>query len=470
MLPTTRPDVNPTIQMPDREMVAPDAPRPVRRLLARRLQASLTDLLRWQRQHVDLVTLLDAVPDGRDAGRTQIPLPAILLAVLCLFWLNLRSVHALEDRLQHSPALRQILRQAGWNAAISEDTFADALARLDWTCLRPFLHRQARREMKHWGAYRYLDSELGARLQTVGAAHLAAKALVAVDGHELFVSERRCCPECQTREVTKKRNGQNVPVTEYFHVAVFAQWVGVHPAIILDFEPIRPGEGELTAAYRLVERLHRVYGGLVGIVVADAAYDCEPFRFRVQQAGWHVVLRHKDERRDPGRTGRRTLDRHDPHRQRPNERHREGKRHYGVWDVPVDGRRYIEVHRTAGEKTQVGACVTSLQSKQAPAVAIAMIMETRWWIENTGFHELAGTWALDRAFVHVGRPAAAWAFVVLALTAFNAFQAYVYRHLKLDPTNPERTLLDLRRDLFETLGAFSRPGLPRARAPCPGIL
>lgn len=71
--------------------------------------------------------------------------------------------------------------------------------------------------------------------------------------------------------------------------------------------------------------------------------------------------------------------------------------------------------------------------------------------QNTGFHELAGAWSLDRAFVHKGRPTAAMAIVILALMAFNAFQVYIYRHLGLDPGKPSRTLGDIRRDFLETL-------------------
>ena len=470
MLPTTRPDVNLTIREAGGEMAPSGAPRSARRQIARRLQASLTDFLRWQGRHRRLFDRLEAVPDPRDPRRTRIPLPAVLLAVLCLFWLDLRSLHALDDHLRHRPSLRRVLALAGWHGAIADDTFADALSRLDWTTVRAFLHFQSKREMKRWGAGRYLDCDLGARLKAVGAGHLAAKALVAIDGHDLFASERRCCPDCRVRQVTRKRNGQLVKVTEYFHAAVVAHWVGAHPAMVLDFEPIRPGEGELTAAYRLVERLGRVFASSIGILVADALYDGEPFRRLAQQVGYDVVHRQKNELIDPGRSARRTLDRQDPQRQRPHGRHREGKRRYAAWDVPADGRRYVEVHRTNDDKVHVGACMTSLPARRAPAIAVAMIMETRWWIENTGFHELAGAWSFDRAFVHAGRPKAAWAFVALALTAFNAFQAYIYRNLKLDPQRPERSLVALRRDLFETLAAFAWPRGPQARAPCASAL
>lgn len=463
MLQNTHPDVKLTLQCAEAPPL--QAPRALRRQLASRLQASLMDFLRWQRQHRDLSAMLDTVPDARDPARTRIPLPALLLAVLCLFWLGLKSLHALDDHLRHRPHLRRVLALAGWNGSIADDTFAEVLNRLDWTVLRSFLHRQGRRELKHWGACRYLESELGTRLKAVGAAHLAAKAIVALDGHELFVSEKRCCADCLVREASKKRDGELVKVREYYHAAVFAQWVGAHPAPVLDFEPIAPGEGELTAAYRLVERLGQTYGDKIGILTGDGLYDCEPIRFLAQQAGYHTVIRQKREDREPGKSARKSLGQQDPDRERPDRRHREGPRRYACWDVPVDGRRYVEVHRRVGDKTQVGGCLTSLPARQAPAIAVAMIMETRWWIENTGFHELSGAWSFDRAFVHAGRPAAAWAFVALALTAFNAFQAYVYRNLKLDPRRPERSLAALRRDLFETLADFARSRRPQARAP-----
>lgn len=116
-------------------------------------------------------------------------------------------------------------------------------------------------------------------------------------------------------------------------------------------------------------------------------------------------------------------------------------------------------------EVQTGACITDYTPKEVPAVAIALLMETRWWIENTAFHELAGQWSLDRAFVHSGRPKAVVAIVALALLAYNALQAYLYRELGINPSRPERTLGDIRRDFWETLALFTLKGLARARAP-----
>ena len=89
-------------------------------------------------------------------------------------------------------------------------------------------------------------------------------------------------------------------------------------------------------------------------------------------------------------------------------------------------------------------------------------MEARWEEEST-FHELAGEYGLDRAYIHSGRPNAVWAVTALAFLAYNAMQVFIYRHLGIDPSRPQRTFGDILRDFMETLSAFGPR--PRARAP-----
>lgn len=468
MLTAYSPDVKIALFETARELVPAGGTRFERRVRGRTLQASLHDFLKWYRQHGDLVAGLEAIPDGRDQSKTRIPLSAILLAVMCMFWLGLGSLRALDDRLKVSPGLRRLLLLAGWEGSISDDTFADALNKLDLFALRAVLHRQAKREFKRWGAGRYLQSELGQRLKGTGAAHLAAKAVVAIDGHELFYSEHRACAQCLTRTIKEKRGGDWVELEQRYHKVVVAQWVGGHPSIMLDVEPLLPGEGEQTAAYRLVERLAKVYGASIGTLVADALYDGEPFRRVARQAAYRTVIRIKKFNQDPGRAAKRALDRRDPNRTNPDRKYRETHaRRYECWGVPEGDRQFIEVRRTDGSgegaRVQQAYLLTDWPVTKAPMVAIAMLYETRWWIENTGFHELAGAWSLDRAFVHAGRPTAAMAIVTLALMAYNAFQVYVYRHLGLDPSRPCRTLGDFRRDFLETLSLPQRRA--HARAP-----
>jgi hypothetical protein len=79
-------------------------------------------------------------------------------------------------------------------------------------------------------------------------------------------------------------------------------------------------------------------------------------------------------------------------------------------------------------------------------------MMERWSQENTGFHERLRQMKLDRAYVHKGRANAVWTVVAVALIAHNAWQAYLYKILKLDPLRPARTWGNLPRDLWSSLG------------------
>src|ERR1043165_74244 len=88
-----------------------------------------------------------------------------------------------------------------------------------------------------------------------------------------FPSRKRCCAECSTRTLTV--NGQEV--TEYYHRGVVCHLVGHALALPLDVELLRPGEGEETAAKRLLEGGFAHYPRFFDIVVGDALYFDAPF-------------------------------------------------------------------------------------------------------------------------------------------------------------------------------------------------
>lgn len=401
---------------------------------------------------------LAEVEDDRCVGRLTVPTGAVLRAVVMGFMLNLGSIRATEDRLRMSAGFRAL---AGVPARFSDDTMRDVLTRASHTGLYAVLYGTAQRDLLRWGCGRYLESQLARRLKPLGCSRLAAKAVVAIDGHETFCSEKVRCADCHTRTKTVKRGGKVVEVTEYYHKLVVAHRIGAHPAVVLDAEPIRAGEGEVTAAYRLVARLSDIYGDDIGVIVADALYDSEVFRTRARHAGYRTVIRHKREDRQPGADLAARVQRRDPKRENPDGRHKDpvnGCR-YEYWceQEPHQGRRYVEVRRTDPKgKVQVGALVTDLPSSNVPAMASAILMEMRWWIENTAFHELAGQLSFDRAYLHKNRATGAWAVVLLALVAYNAWQMYVYRNLDIDPQKPRRTWGDLRRDLLESLHQLKR--------------
>jgi hypothetical protein len=66
-------------------------------------------------------------------------------------------------------------------------------------------------------------------------------------------------------------------VIEYYHRGVVCHLIGFDMAVPLDVEMLRPGEGEITAARRLFERVLDNYGRFFDAVVGDALYLEAPF-------------------------------------------------------------------------------------------------------------------------------------------------------------------------------------------------
>ena len=115
---------------------------------------------------------------------------------------------------------------------------------------------------------------------------------VSLDANEQFCSDHRCCEDCLSREVLRKdAQGNEVKKTQYYHKQVYAQLSGPRLSVILDLEPMRPGEEECAAALRLLRRMRQKYGPrFFDVVVVDSWYTNGPFLKAVaEELGWPVV-------------------------------------------------------------------------------------------------------------------------------------------------------------------------------------
>jgi len=101
-------------------------------------------------------------------------------------------------------------------------------------------------------------------------------AVAVLDGHETSASYRRCCDGCLKRTTS---NGQ----TQFYHRNVRLMLLCGSPPgrpavrLLLDLEPERAGEGELTTALRLLERVLAAYPRAFDVLLADALYVTAPF-------------------------------------------------------------------------------------------------------------------------------------------------------------------------------------------------
>ena len=108
-----------------------------------------------------------------------------------------------------------------------------------------------------------------------------------------FPSRHRCCKACSQRKV-KVHGREDV---EYYHRGVVCHLIGFDIAVPLDVEMLRPGEGEIIAAKRLLERVLLNYGRFFDAVVGDALYLEAPFFNFCIDHGKHVIAVIKGDQR-----------------------------------------------------------------------------------------------------------------------------------------------------------------------------
>ncbi len=299
--------------------------------------------------------------------------------------------------------------------------------------------------------------------------------IAAVDGHEFFSSRKRCCPQCQTRTVTVKGE----PLTEYYHQGVVCHLIGEEPALVLDVELLRPGEGEETAAKRLLERVFTYYPRFFDVVSGDALYFDAPFVNFCLDRHKHVIVTAKGENRlllqdAAGLFAQRQpscwIDDHD-------------RRTVHYWDEEdfrsCEGvKRPLRVLRTAEtvqrreriagqwqekEETAIWSWATTLSKAQLSSRGLWRGGHARWDIENDGFNTLATHWGLDHCFKHT--PTAIVNFLLTSFIVYALLQSFWQRNLK-PALRARLTLIALARELDRTFCGCQAPWSWRlARAP-----
>jgi hypothetical protein len=299
--------------------------------------------------------------------------------------------------------------------------------------------------------------------------------VAAIDGHEFFSSRKRNCPQCQTRTLIV--DGQ--PVTEYYHQGVVCHLVGQKIALVLDVELLRPGEGEETAAKRLLKRVFAHYPRFFDIVVGDALYFDAPFINFCLDRHKHVIITAKGDHRLLMQDAQGLFAQQQP----GSWIDKNGKLAVRFWDeegfTSCEGvKRPLRVLRTeetelrreriagqwqATEQTTTWSWTTTLSKTQLSSRGLWRCGHARWDIENDCFNTLATHWGLNHCFKHTVD-----AIVNFLLTSFIVYaleQSFWRRNLK--PALREAlTLIGLARELDRSVVGCRAPWFGRfARAP-----
>ena len=238
----------------------------------------LAQFLRYTGKVFGLKALLGC---GRD-GRSEPKVPLLPL-VVCLMLGVVMRIGSYLDLAQQTHNRRRWRRLCGLKTPVHHEIFAYVTARMkpeDW-------RQNQARVAKELKANKALES-----------CKIKGLLFLSIDANEHFASFSRTCPCCCERHVeVRDPEGKKVKRTQYYHRYVFAHLSGPKFNLVLDVEPILPGEDECTAALRLLGRVRRLYGPrFFDGITADAWYAKGPFLRALDKLGWLwiVVLKRED--------------------------------------------------------------------------------------------------------------------------------------------------------------------------------
>jgi len=257
-----------------------------------------------------------------------------------------------------------------------------------------------------------------------------------------FPSRHRCCGQCCQRKITiKKTTGETEQVTEYYHRGVVAHLIGFDIPVVLDIEMILPGEGEIVAARRLLERLLVRYARFFDAIQGDALYLEGPLFNLCLKHHKHILAVLKDN--NPALLA----DAKGLMRGEPGLIHQEDKRLVRYWDeegfttdsiqTPFRVLRAEETEtkreRIADEwvekvQTSTWFWATTIPQSLIPSRQLRYVGHDRWKIENRIFNALGEHWGLDHCFRH--DPVAIPNFILILFIAHTLVQCFYRLNMK----------------------------------------
>lgn len=404
---------------------------------------SLPSFSTWLNKCFDLRGHALQMSDSRQ--NPDIAPASVFLALWYAFVFRLPSFQQLDSELAHSFLQHWI----GAERAFRDDTLRYSLCGFDLEPLEQMLV-DVNRRLKRGKAF--------------DPGRVQGCLVAALDGIEVLSSYSRCCDSCLQRRVSVRgEGGIKKEQIQYYHRAVACQMIHAPVKAFLAVEWLRPGEGEETAALRLLARLPPLYGSrFFDILLLDALYAQTPVLELTQEIGWEVVISLKQNSRDlyPSAVG---LFAHRPADGRVTETHSGKTYEAQLWDEPelpfsqenpqpvrvvrseeiLQGQHYrkgqLQPHTTHHE----WLWITTLGTQAFPAAVIRRLGHDRWKEENNGWMDLTQNWAFKHGFLHAcrhrpkrGQPQAVEnrglaAVTLILLLAFNLSSAFVLCHSKL---------------------------------------
>jgi hypothetical protein len=383
----------------------------------------LAQFLHYSTRVFALKGLLRSVLDGR--VEPKVPL---LPLTLCLVLGVVLRISSYLDLAQQTKDRRRWRHLCGLKAPVQHEIFGYATERMnpeDWRQNQAQLAKQLKRNKR-------LES-----------AKIKGLLFVSIDANEHFASFSRTCPCCCQRQVeVSASDGRKVKVIQFYHRYVFAHISGSKVNLVLDIEPIGPGEEECAAALRLLGRLRRIYGPrFFDGISADAWYAKGPFLRALDKLGWLWIAVLKREDMDiydealrlsrgqkPGAAFR------DEHRDRQVQLWEVKDLHFSdgfAKDksviVVISEERWTERRVIGGQKrAQPQQSRWIWVACEALAAYLAEVIyeagHRRWNIENKAFNELTQYYHLEHCYHH--DPTSMLVQMLILIFGFALFSAF----------------------------------------------
>jgi hypothetical protein len=288
-----------------------------------------------------------------------------------------------------------------------------------------------------------------------------------IDGKEITTSAYCKCRHCKKRKLRDKEGKLKY---QYYHQFTAFILACSDFSFTLDIEPILPGEGEQTSAYRLMERVCKKYPKAFSLVIGDGLYLNQNVFKLLEAHHKKTIAVLKEERRQLFEEASSLSLMAEP------EVYTEGATSYRVWEHTISGCwqgygkdvRVIvseettkkRIHSKDGkgwedtEEVSNWMWATNLDASEniGDLKNTVKVCHSRWHIENRCFKETADMWNAEHIYRHSAN--AIMVFLLFLFMAVNIFNIFRSRNLK---DKKIRTKLNLLKKIQADFLSLARP-------------
>ena len=355
---------------------------------------------------------------GDKRANPKITTSAIAFTLLIGFMLKIRSFNQLDDWLEHNDFQRIVPKKMRLPRI---DAIRDSLKVIEIKDIETLHHGIITTSLKN---------------KLVRNGTIDGYKVVAFDGVELFESTKKSCDNCLTRVI------KDVP--HYFHRSIVGAYVGQDPYIIIGQEMLKPkldsaskDEGELTAAKRLLQQLHKQHHHFADIIVYDALACNAPWINAVKSYNIDTVVRVKDMRLNILKNAKAALKNSTANITWIFQKTSTTKVTISVWETYVKMKGVTEPLRFIKFLEKTTDCNTN-KSKYNQVFIITTaydmdlktlhkIIHARWGIENNIFRQLKTEWHMNHCFIH--HKNGLEATLMFMIISFNLMQLFFFRRM-----------------------------------------